>query len=157
MDLIGVSTYKISNAWWSSITMMYKSTGMVFVSGVRYLKWTDGVWMFHYIGGTKTGQENFRTKNDTQVRILSNYYTAFIDNFLPNMEIFNYWLEKIYIIVFGRKIIKIVKAPTWISQVSWGSNHIEITVDTTNIFPCIYLCFTIIFKECDEVCNFGFN
>ena len=68
--------------------------------------------MFHYIGGTKTGQENFRTKNDTQVRILSNYYTAFIDNFLPNMEIFNYWLEKIYIIIFGRKIIKRVKAPT---------------------------------------------
>ena len=37
---------------WFSLTMIAETTGLVLGGRLRYLKWTSGGWLFHYLGGS---------------------------------------------------------------------------------------------------------
>ena len=74
---------------------------------------------------------------------MSKYFKWFKNNLLNNIDSCNDGLEKSYIIFVS--MTKVMRSPTWIIQVKWISNNIQITEDIMN---------TSIFVDCWLLVNF---
>ena len=73
---------------------------------------------------SNTGWEEVRSTDDTCISLVSNYYTELVNNILPDAESYNDCLESCCIIVGVIWSANIMRAVTWSSQVSWGSNNL---------------------------------
>ena len=105
----------------------------------------------------KTGWEEVRDTDYTGISLVYNSSTEFSNNLLSNAENRNDWLESCCIIFSGIQNTKRTRAPTWIGQVSWGSKHLYITIDSMNVPPCVDRESSIVVKKCDEICHLGRN
>ena len=133
------STSLLWRAWWLSIHMIAKTTGLFWGGDVLYLKWDPGCWLFRYLG-VSVGSLPWRFLNwfvfllrlfgrklrpqNAGISLVSNSFTEFVNNLLSNAESFNNWLESCCIIFGWRCRIKIMISLTWSGQGSWGSNNL---------------------------------
>ena len=104
-----------------------------------------------------TWWEEFFTTYDVGISFVSNSSTAFVNTLLYCAYICNKWMGRWCIIFYWRWRDEMMRALTWGGQCCWRSNHLEITIYSINFSSCIYSRFSVVVKECDQICHIGRN
>ena len=114
-----------------------------------------GVESVHIYSKTWWGQ--FRVMDDAGIILVSDSSTELSNTLLSHAESLNNWLGSFCIIFGGRLRTKMTIALTWIGQCSWVSNNFYITIESMNIPPCVDSLFSVVVKDCDDICHLGRN